>query len=272
MLGNMLKNILKVNKSFLPQVSSSGEEYDIQAVLEICNSIPQNKICFYPSSNCDLTDLQYVNGLKLPFGEALFPDVFIHSDRALYLDEPQLFRSIRDRLSYPVFSLEKTITIRISCKVIKLTCVNRRGTNNVFWLFQFAGFTNEEILKQLVTSNVKIDILYATCDGVTRGMGIGQLSIPTSLFWLCAPELTIRFAITDESINYFKSPLNYSKYDHWEIAIRNFKPAKKIYLKNLSDYFENVNEIDLASRSDLSLPFYRFQYFIDYRDAYKKIV
>ncbi len=198
MTGKFLKNILNAVK------------YDcsdqIDSVIKELNDLGSCCTLYYPSSGNDLSDILFGNGLIIPELDFKFPKVYIHSDAINYLESQ--FGSFYPLLNGPSFRCVVSLKIEVNGdKCIRIGKFNRNGLQSEFWLIEFYGMTNEDIIKQMISSNFSIDLLFNKCDTMFGGMGFISGSVPPLFYWFLFPELRIKYSISEYTIDRLKSEI-----------------------------------------------------------------
>ena len=93
MLGSLLYDLTNTKENIIwsGQNSFSGwkqTSLETQFISERLSSIIDPCVLFYPSCGLDISDIVYVNGMKIPEMKDTIPNVFIHSDRSDYFWNP----------------------------------------------------------------------------------------------------------------------------------------------------------------------------------------
>lgn len=211
-----MKTALKNSKfrSLIPaHFESKGE---VSILSEFNEVVTKKSVLFYPSSASDISDLLYVNRNRLIEISECSPTLFIHCDKGL--------QGIK--LEYPDFAGVSNLRFYNKEQLIDLYKFKRTNSNEEKWLIFFGGYYNEVILESLIKNQIKIPVVYAKCDGITSGMGIGyEFSIPTILYPLLNPVLDIRYIITEQGwrsvISRLIARYNYRDVDEFRVYLQN---------------------------------------------------
>lgn len=196
MLGEFLSNTLNP--------SEYKASHQLGSLIKELNELGESRVLFYPSSGVDFSDVLFANGLLTSGLDFKFPDVYIHSDVLNYSNQS----SSQDSKFFntPSFTRASFLKIEISNeKCIRIRKFKRNGLNSEFWLIEFFGFINEDIIKQIISSNLNIDLLYNKCDAMFSGMGNVTGGIPPLFYWILFPELRIKYSLSEYDIERLKS-------------------------------------------------------------------
>ena len=198
MLGEFLSNTLN------PSEYKASDQ--LRSLIKELNELGESRVLFYPSSGVDFSDVLFANGLMISGLDFEFPDVYIHSDALNYLNQS----SSQDSKFFntPSFTRAFFLEIEVSNeKCIRIRKFKRNGLNSDFWLIEFFGFINEEIIKQMISSKLNLDLLYNKCDAMFSGMGYVSGGIPPLFYWALFPELRIKYSISQYDIERLKSEI-----------------------------------------------------------------
>lgn len=197
MLGEFLHNTLNSAEC---KVSDQ-----LESLIKELNELGESRVLFYPSSGVDYSDVLFANGLLTSGLGFEFPDVYIHSDAFNYLNQSS---SLDFFYNTPSFWRSFFLKIEVSNeKCIRIRKFKRNGLNSEFWLIEFFGFINEEIIKQMISSKLNLDLLYNKCDAMFSGMGYISGGIPPLFYWALFPELRIKYSISQYDIERLKSEI-----------------------------------------------------------------
>lgn len=194
MLGSFISKTLN-------SLSPSHGKYSVEfeRLISQLNKVAQDQIVFYPSSNNDYSDILFANGLMANGLDFNLPQVYIHADGFNYIGNNRFWHYEQIFfLNNPTFRTLLNEKIEISQeKCLRIRNIERIGLKSDFWLLEFSGFINEDIIKQMISTKISIQLLYNKCDGVFSGMGDFWNSIPPQFFWFLFPELNIKFSLSE---------------------------------------------------------------------------
>lgn len=176
----MFKKILKkftIDPVFQLGTLASINNYDIYSKVEkshqllsefyLFNESDQCNAVFYPSSNEDISDLNFFYGIDFDLGIQK-PNLYIHTDSFI------IHESICD-LSF----IHQNINIKNGIRLLYNTeseneicyLLEIENNNITNWLILFSGKANEDMVKEIVKNKFRIPYLYSKCDGILSGMG-----------------------------------------------------------------------------------------------------
>jgi len=231
MLGEFLSNTLN------PSEYKASDQ--LRSLIKELNELGESRVLFYPSSSDDYSDVLYANGRMITGLDFEFPDVYIHTDANNFVNIPThrslyFFRT-------PSFSEFFFLKIEISNKkCIRIRKFKRNGLNSEFWLIEFSGFRNEDIVKPMLSSNLNIDLLYNHCDGIFSGMGDATGGIPPLFYWILFPELGIKYSLSEYDIERLKSEVLKFQ-EKWKYQIKVHFPELNTDNLNLDQGLEIID-------------------------------
>lgn len=231
MLGEFLINTLNPG-----EYKASNQ---LGSLIKKLNELGESRVLFYPSSGVDFSDVLFANGLMTSGLDFEFPDVYIHSDALNYLNQS----SSQDSKFFntPSFTRAFFLEIEVSNeKCIRIRKFKRNGLNSDFWLIEFFGFINEEIIKQMISSNLNIDLLYNKCDAMFSGMGYVSGGIPPLFYWALFPELRIKYSLSEYDIERLKSEVLKFQ-EKWKYQIKVHFPELNTDNLNLDQGLEIID-------------------------------
>jgi hypothetical protein len=162
---------------------------------EYCRN--QRSILFYPSSNTDISDINYFNER----GNNIFSEhnIFIHCD---YYEHTNI--SIPDIYVRQEVSLATNFSNASRLIIHKL-----KNQCNEIWLLFFSCTRNEQLLVPLLQNRIAIDTIFCKCDGILYGMGgpdeAEGFSIPTALYICFYQLLSLKRIITQFGLHFFEA-------------------------------------------------------------------
>lgn len=265
MLGALLYDLTNTRENIIwsGQNNFSGwkqTSLETQFISERLSSIIDPCVLFYPSCGLDISDIVYVNGMKIPEMKDTMPNVFIHSDRSDYFWNPngrKYNRLYGNQLNSPVFiKLESYHWDEKSEREIFIDKYKRNGLDNDIWFIYLKGFCNEVALKSFIKRRIKVDVIYSPCDGITSGMGVGDCNnIPTLFYPLLGTRLGIKYHISDQSIknvlsNWDERP---EEFRNWIKHINNLDKTLHVDADDVKNIYNLVNEIELNNDDSLKI-------------------
>lgn len=190
-------------QSWAIEVSISGSYSFLLEANEICNSLNQYRVSYYPSCGNDVSDLNlfYDDAAK----EELEADVFLRSD---YFSEELVINSgfyncisnrfiIKDHVR---IEFAKRKELELNTPVINIYKLEEKEGEKIKYVIHLGGVYNEKVLALLLKNEVKTKILHTKCDGIWWGEGINyNRVIPTYLFPLFQEELQLSYILSDHN-------------------------------------------------------------------------
>ena len=224
MLGSFISTTLN-------SLSPSHRRYSVEfeGLISQLNNVPQDEIIFYPSANKDYSDVLFANGLMVDGLDFNLPQVYIHADGFNYIDIERFSDYQTFLFSKPTFRTLLNEKIEINQhQCLRIRNIERIGLKSDFWLLEFSGFINEDVIKQMINTKIRIKLLYNKCDGVFSGMGDFWNSIPPQFFWFLFPELNIKFCLSEYPLELLEK----------EIKLL-FETGK--WMNNITTHFPDLN-------------------------------
>jgi len=186
-MHSTIENLL--TKDIIKQYGNS------EIVGQFLNDFKTQTKLYYPMACEDFSDILYINGKRISELNECSPTIFIHSHVNLTLTGGFNYNCLEPSVRFVTyFTLFKE-----EGKAITLAKFIKPDINYHYWLLNFGGYFNDEVLKFVVKNNYKISLIYSNDESM-------YLWDTPSIFYPVLYEiLGVKYHITTHSIEFINS-------------------------------------------------------------------